>query len=411
MKKKGAIGIAAVAVATALAVGLGAVSSWYTNWDVKSWFNKPSKPDNEITDTVPDNPDNPDNPDTPNDDITNDVDYSGNVDMGIDGSILDVGNDGIMTVGIDSVNDCGDIYYQLTAENDGKENLIWSMSWANTTGWASDKDINDYISLSNQSSDTKQVQLRCVKPFGKQVIVKASIEDNSDIFGTITVDYGQKIIGSELVIADSMIATGHDGSDKAVVMTFSDGGSSYSIDCFMDKSDKVPVYYSTNANGGSSVTYSEAYSLKSTLRNWNVNVSFNEDLFTDSVIQNLFGCSLVDFKSKYMLGIQSFTVCSNGNFYSSEYEHPFSRYYGLTRYMFNSTNFDDEVVYKLCKYAEDIASSNSGLPAGVFKLESIASNKYSTYTENYYIRFNSSDWHKSTYVKIEDESGESSIIF
>lgn len=62
MKKSTLSAIAALSVAGAITVGLGAMSSWFTNWDTSTWFGRGGG-----SDVV--QPENPDTPDT-SDDLT-----------------------------------------------------------------------------------------------------------------------------------------------------------------------------------------------------------------------------------------------------------------------------------------------------------------------------------------------------
>lgn len=86
-----------------------------------------------------------------------------------------------------------------TAENTG---LDWSMDFKNpSSAWATGKTLSDYITLTPSGDDyagSKTVSVKCLKPFGEQIIITATSQDNPDVTADCTVDFAQKIDGATL---------------------------------------------------------------------------------------------------------------------------------------------------------------------------------------------------------------------
>lgn len=74
----------------------------------------------------------------------------------------------------------------------------WELKWKNpSSSWASGKTASDYVVMSI-SGDTKTATVSCVQPFGEQLIVTASSQDNPDVKAICTLDYAQKVLGVDL---------------------------------------------------------------------------------------------------------------------------------------------------------------------------------------------------------------------
>ena len=76
----------------------------------------------------------------------------------------------------------------------------WSVSWSNPSStWASGKTVTDYVSLSGSG---KSCTVACLQPFGQQIIVKATSQDNPDVSATCTLEYAQKVTAATLNIGN-----------------------------------------------------------------------------------------------------------------------------------------------------------------------------------------------------------------
>ena len=153
MKKSTAIGIAAVSVAGAAVLALGAVSDWFKNWNVKTWFGRGGG-----SSTV--QPDIPDTPDTP---ITGDGTTK-------DGAVVSVvKSNGIQLLSAklpvaayaaNGVSERADTAYTITATVEPAETtnkaVDWSIAWANAdSAWASGKTVTDYVTVTPSESGSR----------------------------------------------------------------------------------------------------------------------------------------------------------------------------------------------------------------------------------------------------------------
>lgn len=94
------------------------------------------------------------------------------------------------------------------------QKLNWAMEWSNPTStWANGKSVNDYITMTIDES-TKVATVSCKGPFGTQVIVKASAQENASISATCTLDYSQKVTSASLNIGNVAVNFGGDTNIK-----------------------------------------------------------------------------------------------------------------------------------------------------------------------------------------------------
>lgn len=193
MKKSTAIGIAAVSVAGAAVIALGAVSSWFTNWNAKTWFGRGGG-----TQTVqPEKPDIPDTPVIDTDDNKNGAIISDGVNSGI--SLLNAK----LPVAAYSANGISENAYtafRLTAmvsPSDATDTrVIYSAAWANADSeWATGKAVSDYVVLQQTDYDLTAT-VECTQAFGEQVIITCQSVDTASVYATCTVDYLVKILGN-----------------------------------------------------------------------------------------------------------------------------------------------------------------------------------------------------------------------
>ena len=66
-----------------------------------------------------------------------------------------------------------------SADNTG---LDWSMAFKNpSSAWATGKTLSDYMTLTPSGADvagSKTVSVKCLKPFGEQIVITATSQDN-----------------------------------------------------------------------------------------------------------------------------------------------------------------------------------------------------------------------------------------
>ena len=96
----------------------------------------------------------------------------------------------------------------VTPEAAANHGVDWVLNWKNpSSSWASGKNATDYVSM-DISSDTKTATVSCMQPFGEQLIVTASSQDNPDAKATCTLDYAQKVLAVDLNFGDVDINLG-----------------------------------------------------------------------------------------------------------------------------------------------------------------------------------------------------------
>ncbi len=195
MKKSTMSAVAAVCVAGALAVSLGAVSDWYTNWDTSTWFGRGGG-----NSTV--QPDDPNKPD---------VGY----DTGHDGAIITVGGGNgirltsaklpVSAYAANGVSQYADTAYILTATvspSDATDTALdWSVAFVEPDSeWATGKTVTDYVTVTPTADGASTAAVECKQAFGEQIVVTCKARSNAAVSASCSVDYTQKLLGSELVV-------------------------------------------------------------------------------------------------------------------------------------------------------------------------------------------------------------------
>ena len=174
MKKSTMSAVAAVCVAGALAVSLGAVSDWYTNWDTSTWFGRGGG-----SDVV--QPDDPNKPD---------VGY----DTGHDGAIITVGGGNgirltsaklpVSAYAANGVSQYADTAYILTATvspSDATDTALdWSVAFVEPDSeWATGKTVTDYVTVTPTADGASTAAVECKQAFGEQIVVTCKARSNA----------------------------------------------------------------------------------------------------------------------------------------------------------------------------------------------------------------------------------------
>ena len=102
-----------------------------------------------------------------------------------------------------------------SADNSG---LNWSMEFKDPESvWASGKTLSDYLTLTTSGTDTagsKTVYVQCLQPFGEQVVITATSQDNPDITASCTADFAQRVESATLKFGDLPVNLGGDTNVK-----------------------------------------------------------------------------------------------------------------------------------------------------------------------------------------------------
>ena len=126
----------------------------------------------------------------------------------------------------------------------------WTLSWKDSTGWASDKTLSDYVKLTtNGLSATVTVN----KAFGKQVILTCSVIENPSVKATCTIDYYKRIL--------------------SVSATYSADGGSYCPDCDNDCTISNGGTFN-NLRMGSDLEWEDAVSYEFVYSDYTLDVSY-----------------------------------------------------------------------------------------------------------------------------------------
>ena len=102
-----------------------------------------------------------------------------------------------------------------SADNTG---LDWSMTFKNpSSAWATGKTLSDYMTLTPSGTDaagSKKVSVKCLKPFGEQVVITATSQDNPEVTASCTADFAQRIESAALKFGDLNVNLGGDTNVK-----------------------------------------------------------------------------------------------------------------------------------------------------------------------------------------------------
>ena len=214
MRKNTLYGIIAILCAGVLTLVAGIGSAWFTNSDIKTWFNSWGKGKQEIV-----QPDNPD--DKPDDN------YGGNT-AGVGGMVLaENENNGISLLSAEipveayeanGISPLADTAYTLTATIDTNDDVLsqleWSIEFVNpSSSWASGKNVSNYVTMS-VSSDTHSATLSCVQAFGEQIKVTVKAKWYPEVKAVCTVDYIKRVTG-----VTAAVATSNQYKDKYIMNT------------------------------------------------------------------------------------------------------------------------------------------------------------------------------------------------
>ena len=256
-KQKGGLLTAIILIlVVALIVGaLAAMSSGFTNWDVKTWFGG-------------------NNEETAEKAETDETDKSGAVIGESVGKGMLLASASIAPASYEEygVSPMAETAYtltvQITPSTVTNKNVDWAVAFSNSSSsWASGKTVTDYVTVTPASSDSLTATVECKQAFGEQIIVTCTSQQNSDIKGTCTVDYykkvksvdfsckyGDSVIGSFVSDSDGVYRVDYTGEDIDYIVDVNPIYSDFTID--MDYSIDIAGSFSSEF-GFSSGTFSE----------------------------------------------------------------------------------------------------------------------------------------------------------
>lgn len=97
----------------------------------------------------------------------------------------------------------------ITPSDAANHGVDWTLAWSNPSStWASGKTVTDYVTVAISSSSSKIATVSCLQPFGTQVIITATSQDNPNVKATCTADYAQKVTAASLNIGNISVNFG-----------------------------------------------------------------------------------------------------------------------------------------------------------------------------------------------------------
>lgn len=107
------------------------------------------------------------------------------------------------------------VFPDNSADNTG---LDWSMAFKTpTSAWATGKTLSDYMTLTPSGDDvagSKTVSVKCLKPFGEQIVITATSQDNPAVSASCTADFAQRVESATLKFGDLNVNLGGDTNVK-----------------------------------------------------------------------------------------------------------------------------------------------------------------------------------------------------
>lgn len=95
----------------------------------------------------------------------------------------------------------------------------WSISFSDADSeWANGKNVTDYVTLT-PSEDTLSANISLVAPFGAQIVVRATLRSDADLYAECTVDYLKRVekIDIGFFNSSSHVYFGSDTTDREYV--------------------------------------------------------------------------------------------------------------------------------------------------------------------------------------------------
>lgn len=124
-----------------------------------------------------------------------------------------------------------------SADNTG---LDWSMAFKNPSSeWATGKTLSDYMTLTPSGEDaagSKTVSVKCLKPFGEQIVITATSQDNPAVSASCTADFAQRVESTTLKFGDLNVNLGGDTNVKWE-LNLNGAGVGGATNVTMEKSD------------------------------------------------------------------------------------------------------------------------------------------------------------------------------
>lgn len=88
---------------------------------------------------------------------------------------------------------------------DANQNVNWAVSFKNASStWANGKAVSDYVTVTPKSAGSTTATVTCKAPFGEQIVITCTSQENADIFAECTVDFVQTVESVSLTFGDDL---------------------------------------------------------------------------------------------------------------------------------------------------------------------------------------------------------------
>ena len=203
----------------------------------------------------------------------------------------------------------------------------WTIAWSNPDStWASGKTVTDYVTVTASGSSSKIATVSCLQPFGEQIMITATSQDNPTVKATCSADYAQKVTAASLNIGNIAVNFGGFTEVKYEVCPTVNGAGGV-IDATVTK-DGV---YTISETFTKTVTFTQA---ADTEQWFNVSDLYPTGMgFADSSITNW-----------------------HGKEYYFDYAHDMKNWYITQRG--GTTNFDELTTAEIIGYMSDVTCPN-----------------------------------------------------
>lgn len=184
MRKSTFYSFIAIILAAVIVIACGIGSSWFTNGDIKTWFNFWGQ-GNKTPDTE-------------------------SKSESYDGVVISSENDGeislfsapLMAMSADGVERAVPDSCVITAScNDNSlQSFVWEYAFENgASEWVNGKNINDYLSF-NVLDDTRKITVSAKQAFGEPVVIMVKSAFALDITSTCKVDYIKRVSSATFIV-------------------------------------------------------------------------------------------------------------------------------------------------------------------------------------------------------------------
>lgn len=106
--------------------------------------------------------------------------------------------------------------------------LEWTIEFERTDGpWSKGKNVNDYVKVTPIGELGHQATVECLQAFGEAIIVKASVKDNPEMYGSCKCDYTMRYESVEAELADGTCIIFERGKVSTFTFEATNAGEGY----------------------------------------------------------------------------------------------------------------------------------------------------------------------------------------